>query len=194
MFDRALTELLQTGRPLPILREIVRHALRKKDVTRIAAIHHPLRQVNACPGDIAAPVHIGHFAHRAAMNPHPHLNLRVLLERFPDLERALRRFLRTIAKDQRHSIAGRQPHQLLVRRPNDLCRRQHDIGELPQSLVLLFDQELGITHKINEQDVPDLQPKIVLRFRRHMPSNFPAAGSRSDTIARSTIALLGSES
>ncbi len=52
---------------------------RKKDVTSIAAIHYPLRQVDARAGDIGAPVQIGHFAYRTAMNSHSHLNLRVFL-------------------------------------------------------------------------------------------------------------------
>ncbi len=103
----ALTQIVQARRPLPVLPEIVRHPLRKKNVTGIAAIHHPLRQVDPRAGDVAAPAHIGHFTHRPAVHPHPHRNLRVRLERLRDLERALRRFLRTVPKDQRHSISGR---------------------------------------------------------------------------------------
>ena len=79
MLHFAFTQIVKVRRPLPVLREIVRHTLRKKDVTRIATIHHALRQVDARAGDIRAPVQICHFAHWAAMNSHSHLNLRVSL-------------------------------------------------------------------------------------------------------------------
>ena len=105
VFHFALTQIVQARRPLPVLCEIIRHPLRKENVTGIAAIHHPLRQVDACSGNVAAPVHIGHFAHRAAVHSHPHRDLRVRLKRLRNLERTLRRFLRTVAKDQRHPIA-----------------------------------------------------------------------------------------
>ena len=79
MLHFALTQIVKALRPSPVLREILHHMPRKKDVTSIAAIHYPLRQVDARAGDIGAPVQIGHFAYRAAMNSHSHLNLRVFL-------------------------------------------------------------------------------------------------------------------
>jgi hypothetical protein len=35
--------------------------------------------------------------------------------------------------------------------------RQYDLGELAQPLLLLFDQKLGITDQIDEQDVTNLE-------------------------------------
>ena len=48
-------------------------------MTCVAAIHHPLRKVDARTGDIGAAVQIGYFIYRAAMNSHPHLDFRVFL-------------------------------------------------------------------------------------------------------------------
>jgi hypothetical protein len=53
-----------------------------------------------------------------------------LLERFSNLERAPRRLLRAVTKDQRHPITGRQPDQLFVGRFSHRRRRQHDLSEL----------------------------------------------------------------
>ena len=63
-------------------------------MTGIAAIHHPLRHVDAGPGNGGLSVQIGDFIHRAAVNAHPHRKFRMLFERFGNLERAQRRFFR----------------------------------------------------------------------------------------------------
>ena len=114
VFDFAFTNVVQTGRPLPGMHQIVSHALREQNVPGVAAIHHPLRHVDAGPGDICASAHVGHLAHRSAVNPHPHREFRMLAERFRNFQRATRRLFRAMAKDQRHAITGRKPDELLV--------------------------------------------------------------------------------
>ena len=156
---------MQVGRPLPVFGEILRHPLGKEDMARIATIHHPLRQVDPRPRDVGPLVQIGHFAHRTTVNSHPHRNLGMLLESARHLQSALRRFLRIIAKDQRHPVAGWQPHELLVSRFKHLRCGQHDVGELAHLLFLLVDQQLGIAHDIEEEHMPDLEPKVSFRFR-----------------------------
>ena len=100
MLDLAFAEITQPRRPLPVLHQIIRHMLGEENVPGVAAIHHPLRHVDAGPGDVGAPAHVGHFAHRPAMNAHPHRNFRMLPERLGDLERAPRRLFRAVTKDQ----------------------------------------------------------------------------------------------
>ena len=85
--------------------QIVRDMFGEQDVAGIAAIHHSLRHVNPTTGDVRASADISYFADRAAMNSHAHGNVGMGLECLRDLERALRRFLRAIAKDQSHPIA-----------------------------------------------------------------------------------------
>jgi hypothetical protein len=36
-----------------------------------------------------------------------------------------------------------------------------------QPLLLLFDQQLGVTNNIDEQDMPDLQSQLVVLFPGH---------------------------
>jgi hypothetical protein len=88
----------------------------------------------------------------------------MLLERSRDLERTTGWFLRAIAKDQRHAIARRQPDELLVRRLTHLRGREHDVGELTQSLLLLLDQKLGITDQVDEEHVPNFELRITFSF------------------------------
>ena len=128
----------------------------------VAAIHHPLRHVDAGPGDVGASAHVGHLAHRSAVNAHAHGKFRVLPERFGNLERATGRFLRAVAKDQRHAIAGRQPNELFVCGFAHLRRREHDLSELVQPLLLFLDQELRVTDDVDEEDMPDLEAEIVV--------------------------------
>ena len=116
VLDLAFTQVAQTRRPLPVLHQIIRHVLGEKNVPGVTAIHHPLRHVDAGPGDVGPSAHVGHLAHRSAVNAHPHRKFRMFLKRFRNLERAAGRFFRAVAEDQRHSIAGRQPNELFVRR------------------------------------------------------------------------------
>ncbi len=174
VLDLALTEVAQPRRPLPRMDQIIRHMLGEKNVAGVAAIHHPLRHVDAGPGDVGASAHVGHLAHRSAVNAHPHRKFGVLLERFGNLECAPGRFLRAVAEDQRHPVAGRQPDELFVGRFPHRRRRQRDFNELVQPLLLLFVQEFGVTDDVDEQDMPDLQAQIVGRHRADV-RGLPAA-------------------
>src|SRR5438046_6855368 len=99
VLDLALTEVAQPRRPLPGMDQIIRYMLGEKNVAGVAAIHYPLRHVDAGPGDVGAPAHVGHLAHRSAVNAHPHGKLRMFLKRLRNLERAPGWFLRAAAKD-----------------------------------------------------------------------------------------------
>ena len=96
------------------MHQIIRHVLGEKNVPGVTAIHHPLRHVDASPGDVGAPTHVGYLTHRSAVNAHAHRKLRMFLKRFGNLERAARWLFRAVAKDQGHAVAGRQPNELFV--------------------------------------------------------------------------------
>jgi hypothetical protein len=74
--------------------------LGEEDVSGIAAVHYSLRHVDPGPGNVAAPAHVGHFAHWPAVNAHPERNFGMLPERFCDLERAPRGLFPAVTKDQ----------------------------------------------------------------------------------------------
>src|ERR1700730_8775831 len=102
----AFAEIVQPGRPLPMFLQIIRDMFGEQNVTGIAAIHHPLRPVNPTTGDVGASADISYFADRPALNSHSHAVLRRSLKRLCNLERALRRFLCAIPKDERHPVTS----------------------------------------------------------------------------------------
>ena len=81
----------------------------------VAAIEHALSDVNACSGDINAVVHVRDLVNGTAVNSHPHLNLRMVLECLRYFQRATRRLLEIFEEQQRHPIAGRQANQFVFR-------------------------------------------------------------------------------
>jgi hypothetical protein len=56
---------------------------------------------------------------------------------------------------------------LLVARLAHVRCRQHDLSQAAQPLLLLLDQQLGITDNVEEEDVPNLEPKIAFGFSGH---------------------------
>jgi hypothetical protein len=167
VFDLAFAQVAQTRGPLPGMDQIIRHVLGEENVASVAAIHHPLRHVDAGPGDVGAPAHVGHLAHRSAVNAHAHGKFRVLLKCLGNLERAPGRFLCAVMKDQRHPVASRQPDELFVHRFADRRGRQHDRSELVEPLLLFLDQQFRITDDVHEKDMPDLEAQIVVGFGRY---------------------------
>jgi hypothetical protein len=76
-------------------------------VPSVAAVHHPLRHVDAGASHIRPPVHIDYAADRAAVYAHSQAKFRMFLERPTHLERAFDRFFLTVTEDQRYAVAGR---------------------------------------------------------------------------------------
>src|SRR4029077_9790276 len=66
-------------------------------------------------------------------------------------------------EDQRHAVAGRQPNELFVGRVAHLRRPEHDFRQLAEALLLFFNQELGVTDDVDEEDVSDLHLRLLLR-------------------------------
>jgi hypothetical protein len=100
-------DIVEERSPALELFQVLGYVMGEKDVAGVATIHHPLGHVDAASGHIGPLVHVHHTADRAAVNPHADGQTRVVLERAADLKRALGRFLRTLVKDQRHAVAGR---------------------------------------------------------------------------------------
>jgi hypothetical protein len=154
------------------LREVVRDTFANENMTGVAAIHHSLRAFDPGCGNLFPLVRIRDVMHRTAVNTHPHGKFRVLPQRFSDLQRAAGRFLRAVAKDQRHAVAGRQPDELFLRGLAHLRRGQHDLSELVQPLLLFLDQELCVTDDVDEQDMADLEAQIFVGVRHRSVFNY----------------------
>src|SRR5438552_15590130 len=67
----AFTKIVQMSLPVTVLLQVFGHVFRHQDVTRIATIHYPLRDVDAGTGNIGATTYVNHTANRPAMNSHP---------------------------------------------------------------------------------------------------------------------------
>src|SRR5450432_1394355 len=63
VFHLAFAQVVQKRLPMGVVFQVVRDVFGEKDVTGIAAIHHALRHINPCPGDVGALTYISHFAH-----------------------------------------------------------------------------------------------------------------------------------
>ncbi len=130
MLNLELAKFVQAGVPARVRGKVVGHAFGKENMTGVAAIHHPLGQINASAGHVGAIVHVLHLLDRTAVNADAETDLGSLLQRRSDLQRALERRLELIEEDQRHAITGRQAKQFAFRfRGAETIGLAHDPGQ-----------------------------------------------------------------
>src|SRR4030095_9436894 len=89
-------DIMQKRSPAFVFRQVLSHMMGKKNVTGVAAIHHPPGHVDAGSGYVGACGYVHHTTDRSTVNAHPNLQSRIVLERAADLYRALGRFLRAL--------------------------------------------------------------------------------------------------
>src|SRR5437773_8172018 len=111
MLALAPTDFMEIWSPLRIRFEVIRNAPREQNVTGIAAVHHPLREVDSGAGKICPLVNIGNLIDGPAMDTHPNLKPRVVSQGAADLQCALCGGFRGVAENQRHPISTRQAHE-----------------------------------------------------------------------------------
>src|SRR5205085_9287517 len=100
VFHLKRADVVEERSPALVILEVLSHMMREQDVPGVAAIHYPLRHVDAGAGHISAFVHVHDTTNRPAVDPRPNLQARIALERAADLRRALRPFVRTLVEDQ----------------------------------------------------------------------------------------------
>src|SRR5882724_5393477 len=81
--------------------------LGQKNMPGIAAIQHPLRDVDSRSRKVRFVVNVSDRIDWTAVNSHSHLDVRILLQHLANLERTAHRLFRTVEKKERHPIAGR---------------------------------------------------------------------------------------
>src|SRR5436190_22063085 len=106
MFHLKLTKFMQMRFPFAILGKIVGNSPGEKNMSGIAAIHHPLRHIDAYSSNVALIIYIGDLIHRAAVNPHPQLQLWVLTQLATNLERTTDRHIHGGEEGQHYSVAS----------------------------------------------------------------------------------------
>ena len=107
VFHFHLTQIMQMWPPSSVLLEIFRDSLRQQDMTGITTIHQSLGEINPHPSRIDPVVDVGHRAHWPAVHAHPDRQIAMVSQNAADFHGTLDRLLRTVIKDERHSVAGR---------------------------------------------------------------------------------------
>jgi len=100
---------------MPVKRQVFGHAFRKQDVTAVAAIHHPLRDVDSTASQVRSIVYIGHFVYWPTVDAHAQAEVCGIFQCLGNFHSTPHRRFRTGKKDQHHSITGRQPNQFVRR-------------------------------------------------------------------------------
>ena len=110
------------------------------------------------------------------MNPHPQLNMRMILQGPANLESTSRRFFRAVEEKQRHPVSRRHSIEFAAcfRRPKAF-RSAHDLLQLLQQFNLLIHQQFRITHYVDQQEVCDLEGEIRLSLGRRVLGVHPVA-------------------
>src|SRR5260370_23810667 len=85
----------------------------QENVPAIAAIHDPLREIDAATGNIVIPLDVFYAIHRSAMHAHSELDLRPFLKGFGDLYRTTDGRFGTPKKCKRHSVSGMQNNKFI---------------------------------------------------------------------------------
>ena len=173
MFHFACAEIVQERSPLLVFFEIFGDMLGKKDVSGVAAIHHPLRHVDSGAGEIGPFIYIDHAANRPAVDSHPKLQARMFLERAADLHRALHRRFRTGVKDQRHPVAGWDSNQTVRGFGSlKLLGGANNLVQFLNRRVLVVNRKLRVANDVDEQDMRDLELDLLLDLGGHVPMRF----------------------
>src|SRR5438128_7600238 len=115
VFYFAFAELVQTWPPARVLFQIIGDTFGKKNVSGVAAIHHPLGDVDSRSSDICLLVQVSDFVDRTTVNPHSDSKFGMFLELFANFQCAHNRRFRTVAKNERATVARRQSKQFAFR-------------------------------------------------------------------------------
>src|SRR5438552_16698863 len=106
----------------------------QKNVSSIAAIQHTLCDINSCPCHIGFVVNIGDSVDWAAVNSHPQLDTRVILQSSADLECASYRFFRALKKKERYLVPRLHSQKFTA------CFRSAKTFRPAHDLIRLLDQ------------------------------------------------------
>src|SRR5947208_3248172 len=58
VLELAFAEVMQIGLPMPVLRQVLRNALREKNMPGIPTAHHALRDIDTCTGEIGSVIYV----------------------------------------------------------------------------------------------------------------------------------------
>ena len=169
MFHFAFAQIMEERSPMFVFSQIVGDAFGEKNVSSVAAIHHPLRHVDSGTGEIGMTVDIDHAADWAAVHSHSKLYLPLFFERATDFERAFYWLFRALVKNQRHPVAGGDLDQSgrsfgVLK----LLRRANGLSQFINRRALIVNRKLGVANDVDKQDMGDLELNLFFNFSGHV--------------------------
>ena len=138
-------------------------------MSRVAAIHHPLCDVDPGAGNIGLFAQVGDFVHRPAVNSHPNAKFGMTFEFPANLQRAQTPVLPGWCEKRarRHRQSASAATCLLLRRDGTAQSRARFCSKRLNLLALLGDEQLRVTNDVDEQDMPDLKLHVGERLGWH---------------------------
>src|SRR5262249_16986215 len=98
-------QIMQPRPPLLVFFEVFSDMSGEQDVARIAATHHPVRQIQTGASEVRLTSYIYNPADRPTMDAHPNTQTRMIFESAAQLHGAPNRRFGTCVKDQCHAVA-----------------------------------------------------------------------------------------
>src|SRR5262249_14780665 len=93
-----------------------------------------------------------------AVNSHAHPKSRMTLQFLANFQRAQNWRFRTVSKNERATMAGRQPRQLpFCFSQADLLGSAHDCPQRLNLLALLVNEQLRVADNVEKREMADLQ-------------------------------------
>src|ERR1051325_1533690 len=103
---------MQVTLPTTMLRQIPCEAFAHQNVSCVAAIHHPARDIDSHTGNVFPRVSIPDVLHRPAMDSHSYRQAWLRVQSLADLQSALGWPFHRTSEGQGHTVASRQDDQL----------------------------------------------------------------------------------
>ena len=126
----------------------------------IAAIHHPLSDVDSGSGNVRLLVEIGHLVDRTAVDSHSDAKFRMIPERVGNLNRAKDGHFQ-VAKDERAAVTGRQTEEFSFGFGSaKLVGSAHDLAQFLNVRALLCGAQFGIADDVDEKNMRDLEAEF----------------------------------
>jgi|HubBroStandDraft_4_1064222.scaffolds.fasta_scaffold56473_2 hypothetical protein len=159
----------------------------------VAAVHHPLGDIDPPAGDITIGVDVRDAVHRPGMNAHAKLDVGMFTKTVVQFYGAANGSFGIVEENQRHPVAGWQADEsiLSLRLGKFGCLSNH-LLQLAQDALLLVHGQSRVGHYVHKEDVCHLQavsragvvsgqgltPRAILT-KPLLAKKYPVAGTRA---------------
>src|SRR5439155_16587281 len=151
MYYFPFTQIVQVSLPMTVLFQVFGHVFVHQDVTGIATIHHPLRDVDSGSGNIGATTYVHYTTDRPAMNSHAQPQVRMFACSAADLERAFHWCFRSVLENQRHPVTCRNGDKTAFCLGSaKMFALAHDLIEQLEQSPLLRSHQLRVTDNVDK--------------------------------------------